>query len=301
MQPLAGVADQRDQSLFEIEMDIFEIARPGELAALDFAADLLHAALDRLDVGGRQHAGRAEHPGVRERRRDVGIGEALIEIDRCGVQLDELGDRLAEAAGPAACGLGSESGVLIVMPSRCATPVFALGTALRTHGLPHPDLFPTIAGRQRSWSAAADALAHADPQFVVRAAPERQTMRTIINQNTDPLALPELRNLGTILRILLAVNAMVFVARGRQRIALDARSPTPGCRCRRWSSRSCWSNCWSCTRLRAVAGTPAVPYGRDRRAGTDLRGDTGLQYRARGDFRRRDDGRAAAAALPGAR
>ena len=36
-------------------------------------------------------------------------------------------------------------------------------------------------------------------------------MRTIINQNTAPLALPDLRNLGTILRILLAVNAMVFV------------------------------------------------------------------------------------------
>jgi len=37
-------------------------------------------------------------------------------------------------------------------------------------------------------------------------------MRTIINQNRDPLELPDLRNLGTILRILLAVNAMVFVA-----------------------------------------------------------------------------------------
>ncbi len=35
-------------------------------------------------------------------------------------------------------------------------------------------------------------------------------MRTIINQNPNPLALPDLRNLGTILRILLAVNAMVF-------------------------------------------------------------------------------------------
>ena len=40
---------------------------------------------------------------------------------------------------------------------------------------------------------------------------ERQTMRTIINQNRDPLELPDLRNLGTILRVLLAVNAMVFV------------------------------------------------------------------------------------------
>jgi two-component system, LytTR family, sensor histidine kinase AlgZ len=47
--------------------------------------------------------------------------------------------------------------------------------------------------------------------FLFRSA-KRQTMRTIINQNRDPLELPDLRNLGTILRVLLAVNAMVFVA-----------------------------------------------------------------------------------------
>jgi len=37
-------------------------------------------------------------------------------------------------------------------------------------------------------------------------------MRSIINQNHDQLSMPDLRNLGTILRILLAVNAAVFVA-----------------------------------------------------------------------------------------
>ncbi|MGH8800061.1 MAG: sensor histidine kinase, partial [Casimicrobiaceae bacterium] len=37
-------------------------------------------------------------------------------------------------------------------------------------------------------------------------------MRPSINQNAAPLSLPELRNLGTILRILLAVNALVLVA-----------------------------------------------------------------------------------------
>lgn len=37
-------------------------------------------------------------------------------------------------------------------------------------------------------------------------------MRTSINQNRIPLALPELRNLGTILRILLIVNAAVMIA-----------------------------------------------------------------------------------------
>jgi two-component system sensor histidine kinase AlgZ len=38
-----------------------------------------------------------------------------------------------------------------------------------------------------------------------------EPMRTIINQNRDPLELPDLRNLGTILRVLLAVNGAVFV------------------------------------------------------------------------------------------
>ncbi len=37
-------------------------------------------------------------------------------------------------------------------------------------------------------------------------------MRTSINQNRIPLSLPELRNLGTILRILLLVNAIVMIA-----------------------------------------------------------------------------------------
>jgi len=37
-------------------------------------------------------------------------------------------------------------------------------------------------------------------------------MRTIINHNRVPLALPELRNLGTILRILLGVNALLLIA-----------------------------------------------------------------------------------------
>jgi two-component system, LytTR family, sensor histidine kinase AlgZ len=49
-------------------------------------------------------------------------------------------------------------------------------------------------------------------------------MPTIINQKRDPLELPDLRNLGTILRILLAVNAAVFavaVAGNAQWIAIS--------------------------------------------------------------------------------
>ena len=37
-------------------------------------------------------------------------------------------------------------------------------------------------------------------------------MRAIINQKSNPACLPELRNLGTVLRILLAVNGVALVA-----------------------------------------------------------------------------------------
>jgi two-component system sensor histidine kinase AlgZ len=57
--------------------------------------------------------------------------------------------------------------------------------------------------------AAVHALAASAPS---KSSAQRQTMRSIINQNQPPLVLPDLRNLGTILRILLAVNALVFIA-----------------------------------------------------------------------------------------
>ena len=37
-------------------------------------------------------------------------------------------------------------------------------------------------------------------------------MRPIIRQNPDPLPLPDFRNMGTILRVLLAVNGVVAIA-----------------------------------------------------------------------------------------
>ena len=63
--------------------------------------DRRQAALDRGEIGGRQDADRGQHARVRERARDVDVGQPPVEVDRRGVALDELGDRLAEAAGPA--------------------------------------------------------------------------------------------------------------------------------------------------------------------------------------------------------
>jgi len=73
-----------------------------EFGSGDFAPDRAQPALDRGEILRGQHADRGQHARMRERSRDVGVGQSLIEIDRCGVLLDDLGDRLAESAGPAA-------------------------------------------------------------------------------------------------------------------------------------------------------------------------------------------------------
>ncbi len=101
MQSLARVADQLGQSLFDIQMDIFEIERPDELVAFDFAADGRHAVFDRSEIRGRKHAHRGEHPRMRQRTRNIDSGETAIEVYRCGVALDQIGNGLAEAPGPA--------------------------------------------------------------------------------------------------------------------------------------------------------------------------------------------------------
>jgi hypothetical protein len=106
VQPLAGFPDQRREAMLDVEMDVLEVARPGKFAALDFAAQGFHAALDCGEVVPGKHAGRGQHPRVRQRSGDVGGGEAAIEIHRRGVTLDERGDRLAEATGPGFGGRG---------------------------------------------------------------------------------------------------------------------------------------------------------------------------------------------------
>ena len=104
VQALAGVADQLGQPLLDVEVHVLEVDRPGERAGADLGEDLRHAALDVGEVLGGQHADRVQHARVRERAVDVELGQSLVEVDRCGVALDELVDRLAEAAGPGFAG-----------------------------------------------------------------------------------------------------------------------------------------------------------------------------------------------------
>src|SRR5690606_35721197 len=96
VQALARVADQFDQALFDVEVDIFQVQRPGEAARADFFKDLLHAALDVGQVGGADHAHGGQHVGVGQRALDVEGRHALVEVDRGGVALDQVGNGLGE-------------------------------------------------------------------------------------------------------------------------------------------------------------------------------------------------------------
>ena len=55
---------------------------PGEVAALDLLADRRQAALDRRQVGRRDHLAVGEHRRVGEAAGDVGAPEALVEARR---------------------------------------------------------------------------------------------------------------------------------------------------------------------------------------------------------------------------
>src|SRR6185369_12046970 len=55
VQALAGVAGELDQARLDVEMDVFEVDVPYEVAALDFLADRREAALDRDEIGRRDH------------------------------------------------------------------------------------------------------------------------------------------------------------------------------------------------------------------------------------------------------
>ena len=64
MQALAGVADEGGQALFDIEVYVFQVERPVELARFDFFRDDRHAALDVGQVGGGDDALFGQHAGV---------------------------------------------------------------------------------------------------------------------------------------------------------------------------------------------------------------------------------------------
>ena len=100
MEPLAGVADQFGQALFNIEVHVFEVELPVEPASLDLAADLAHAFDDRGMIGRTDDALVRQHGGVGQRAVDVVGRQAFVEKHRSGVALDQLRDRFGKTRRP---------------------------------------------------------------------------------------------------------------------------------------------------------------------------------------------------------
>jgi hypothetical protein len=100
VQALAGVADQGGQARLDVQVHVLQRQLPVELAALDLAADLRHAALDVGQVLRADDALRGQHLGVRQAAGDVGGGQALVEEHAGGVALDQLAHGLGKQRGP---------------------------------------------------------------------------------------------------------------------------------------------------------------------------------------------------------
>ena len=100
MQPLARVADEVGQAPLDVEMHVLQVERPRKSPAADLLAYLGQAALDVGEVSLGHYARGMQHARVRDRAFDVELGKPIIERDRRGEALHEIGHRLAEPARP---------------------------------------------------------------------------------------------------------------------------------------------------------------------------------------------------------
>ena len=71
MQAFAGIADERGQALFNVEMNVFKIKRPDEFAGFDFCRNLRHAPFDVSQIGGGDDVLARQHVGVCERAANI--------------------------------------------------------------------------------------------------------------------------------------------------------------------------------------------------------------------------------------
>ena len=100
VQPFTRSAYQIGQAFLDVQVDIFEVDRPGKLALPDFIEDGGHTALDVGEVGFGQYADRMQHACMRERALNVELSQPLVEADGRGVAFDQFRDRLVESARP---------------------------------------------------------------------------------------------------------------------------------------------------------------------------------------------------------
>ncbi len=100
VQPPGGGADDVGEPALDVHMDVFERAREGELARLDFALDLGETLGDGLGVRGLDDPLAGQHGDMGQGAGDVLGGELAVEVDRGVDLLHDFGRAGGEPAAP---------------------------------------------------------------------------------------------------------------------------------------------------------------------------------------------------------
>ena len=100
MQAFAGIADQRGQALLDIQVHVFLIELPLEIAADDLVFDLRQAALDVFQVLRADDLATGKHLRMRQGALDIEQREALVKIHRSGITLYQFCHGFVETSRP---------------------------------------------------------------------------------------------------------------------------------------------------------------------------------------------------------
>ncbi len=106
VQTPARRADQLGESRLDVEMDVLELGRELERAALDLGPDLGQPLLDGAAVSPRQDPLGHQHVGMRQRARDVLGVKPFVETDGGIDLLHDLRGAELVAAAPHCVGIG---------------------------------------------------------------------------------------------------------------------------------------------------------------------------------------------------
>ena len=100
VQFLAGIADQLGQARLDVHMHVFQLHRPGEVAAGDLAADLGQPPFDGQPLVLVEHADALQHSRMGQGAFDIDIGQAPVEVHGGGEGLHEGIGGFLESTAP---------------------------------------------------------------------------------------------------------------------------------------------------------------------------------------------------------
>jgi two-component system sensor histidine kinase AlgZ len=100
VQALASVACERGKAALDVEVHVLVRKRPIEFAAAHFSENRAHAGFDRGEITLGDHRAGGEHACMRKRAADVVLGQPRVERNRRSIALHPLGHRFGKSSRP---------------------------------------------------------------------------------------------------------------------------------------------------------------------------------------------------------